>query len=249
MCARRRLMPGEETDEDPARNAGGAEQFMHITGTLVLDGDRYPVDCFNQRDRSWSQVRTERRNSVITPPIGWGGAYFDDTLAFNQFGIEPPDTNPAWKQVGLFPDAPADGPFHHWAWLYTRGEMREVALVRRTVQERDPITYMPTRQDIELTDETGATWLIHGDVVSMTEVYGWPNLMGHDGVFRWETEDGRVAHGPYQEVWHDAYQRAMTARYRAEHGARGSARGPIGGAGRTHRPDTAAVRSRCGRRT
>jgi hypothetical protein len=218
LVARRRLMPGEESDEDPARNPGGHEQFVHITGTLVLGGEEYAVDCFNQRDRSWSQVRTERRNAVVTPPLGWGGAYFDDTLAFNQFGLEPPDTDPAWKRLGLFPDVPPDGPFHHWAWLYTSGELREVPVVRRTVHERDPLTYMPTRQQIELVDETGASYLIQGQVVSMSEVYGWPNLMGHDGVFRWETEDGRVAHGPYQEVWHDAYHRAMTAHYRAQHG-------------------------------
>ena len=175
---------------------------MHVTGTLALNGESYgrrlrePARPFlvTGADRSW-------RGAVITPPIGWGGAYFDDTLAFNQFGIEPPDTNPAWKQLGLFENVPADGPFHHWAWLYTRGELREVPLVRRTVHAQEPLTFVPTRQDIELTDETGAKWLIHGEVVSMGEVYGWPNLVGHDGVYRSETEDGRVAHGPYQEVW------------------------------------------------
>jgi hypothetical protein len=220
LIARRRLMPGEEEHDDPARNPGGAEQFMHVTGTLELDGRSYDVDCFNARDRSWSQVRTETRAEVITPPVGWGPVYFDESLAFNQFGIEPADTNPAWKQLGLFPDVDPEKPSHHWAWVWCDGEAREVTKVRRNVTDRDPLMYMATAQEIEITDETGQTHFFEGEVVSATEVFGWFNIIGHDSVYRWKTEDGRIGHGPYQEVWHDAYQRAMTARYRSDQGPR-----------------------------
>ena len=219
LVARRRLMPGEaDHDGDPARIPGGAEQMMHVTGTLVLDGTTYEVDCLNPRDRSWSQVRTETRAEVISPPIAWSPACFGDDLAFNQFGIEAPSTNPMWKQLGLFPDVTDDGPFHHWGWILCDGELRELTSVRRTALDWDPALFTSSRVVLEMVDERDRTHRFTGEIISMTDVFGWPNLIGRDGVCRWESEDGRVAHAPYQEVWHDTYQRAMTAHRRAEHG-------------------------------
>jgi hypothetical protein len=40
----------------------------------------------------------------------------------------------------------------------------------------------------------------------------WPNTSFHDSVYRWEDEQGRVAHATCQELWFDTYHRAMLAR-------------------------------------
>jgi hypothetical protein len=47
----------------PYWNSGHLEQPMHTTGTIVLNGERIPVDCYSIRDRSWGP-RPEGR----TPP-------------------------------------------------------------------------------------------------------------------------------------------------------------------------------------
>ena len=46
----------------------------------------------------------------------------------------------------------------------------------------------------------------------------WPNLTFRDSVYRWESEDGRVTHGTYQEIWFDKFQRAMKAKKKAQKG-------------------------------
>src|SRR5262245_49338049 len=62
LFARAHIIPGEEHHGDPSKKPGGTEQMMRMTGELVLRGKRYEVDCFNPRDRSWSQIRTESRH-------------------------------------------------------------------------------------------------------------------------------------------------------------------------------------------
>ena len=46
LLVRGHVMPGEEDHHgDPGRVPGGSEQFMHMTGELVLNGERHAVDC------------------------------------------------------------------------------------------------------------------------------------------------------------------------------------------------------------
>ena len=61
---------------DLSREPGGSEQFMRVTGELVLDGERHAVDCHAPRDRSWRQIRVEKRGAVPVPPVGWSPMYF-----------------------------------------------------------------------------------------------------------------------------------------------------------------------------
>src|SRR5581483_7426965 len=134
LPARGHVMPGEEAHHDPGRRRAGTEQFMHMTGELVLHGERHAVDCHYPRDRSWRQVRVERYGAVPVPPVGWSPMYFGPDLIFNQISFEPLDTDPAWKGIYEVGDRPS----HHYAWIHTDGATREIVRVRRNVLEYHP---------------------------------------------------------------------------------------------------------------
>lgn len=209
MFARGHVLPGEEVNSDQALAPGGMEQLMHCTGELVLHGERYEIDCHEARDRSWSQLRTERRGAVNLPPLGWSPMYFGEDLAFNQIGFEPLDTDPAWK--GLY-EIPAGQRAHHYGWVSAGGSVRELATVRRNVLEYHPRTFAALRQELDAEDEGGRTYHFAGEAIAMAPVPAWPNVAAVISVYRWEDERGRPSIGTYQEVWFDVYQRAMANR-------------------------------------
>jgi hypothetical protein len=213
LLARGHIMPGEEQHHDPGRSPGGSEQFMHCVGELVLQGERHEVDCYAPRDRSWRQVRTEQQGGAVAmPPIGWSPMCFGGgDLIFNQISIEAPDTEPGWK--GIY-DVPEDRPTHHYAWLYEDGEVREITRVRRNVLARHPVTHSALSQEIEAEDDRGRVHRFMGEAVAASPIPAWPNAAFFDSVFRWEDEQGRLAHSTYQEIWFDKYQRAMNERAR-----------------------------------
>jgi hypothetical protein len=178
---------------------------MHMTGELVLDGERYAIDCHAPRDRSWNQIRVEKRGAPI-PPIGWSPMYFGPDLVFNQVGFESPDTKPAW--TGLYDVG--DRPSHHYAWIQRGEETRAITRVRREVLEYHPTLHSPMRQRIEAEDEQGERYSFSGEAIACAVLPAWPNLSFRDHVYRWEDEAGRVTHATYQEIWFDTYQKAMT---------------------------------------
>jgi hypothetical protein len=209
LLVRGHVMPGEEDHHDPSKNPGGSEQFMHCVGELILDGERFDVDCYAPRDRSWRQVRVERRGAVPVPPVGWSPMYFGDDLIFNQISFEAPDTNPRW--TGVY-EMPPDRPTHHFAWLVQGDETKDIVRVRRNVLEYHPRLHMAVRQEIEAEDEDGGVHRFRGEAIAAAPMPAWPNVSFHDSVYRWEDEQGRVAHATYQEIWFDRYQRAMKGR-------------------------------------
>lgn len=211
LLARGHIMPGEEDHhEDLARSPGGSEQFMRMTGQVVLEGTSYDVDCFAPRDRSWRQIRVERRGAVPTPPIGWSPMYFGPDLIFNQISFEPLDTAPRW--AGLYDVG--DRPSHHYAWVQREDETRAITSVRRNVLEYHPRLHVATRQEITAQDSHGEVYRFRGAAIASAAIPSWPNAAFRDTVFRWDDEQGRTAFSTYQEIWFDTYQRAMTARGR-----------------------------------
>lgn len=214
LLARGHVMPGEEDHHDATSEEGatpgGSEQIMHVTGELVLHGERHAVDCHAARDRSWRQVRVERRGAVAVPPIGWTPMYFGPDLAFNQVGFEPLDTDPAW--AGLYDVG--DRPSHHYGWVQRGSETRALTSVRRDVAEYHPRLHLPVRQVVEATDEAGEEYRFSGEAIACAAMPAWPNVSFHDSVYRWENADGRVTHCTYQEIWFDDYQREMKRRSR-----------------------------------
>ncbi len=210
LLARGHVMPGEDAHHDDTREPGGSEQFMRMTGELVLDGVTYPVDCFAPRDRSWRQIRVEKRGAVPVPPVGWSPMYFGPDLIFNQISFEPLDTDPAWR--GLY--EVGDRPSHHFAWVQRGEHTRAITAVRRDVLEYHPRIHLATRQEITAVDDRGETYRFHGEAIAAASLPAWPNVSFHDSVYRWEDEQGRVTHATYQEIWFAEYQRAMVRRNR-----------------------------------
>ena len=211
LLARGHVMPGEEVNSDPGNSPGGSEQFMHMTGELVLRGARYPVDCMYPRDRSWRQVRNEVP-AMPVPPVGWTPMYFGADLIFNQVGFEAPETDPDWS--GLY-ELPADRPTHHFGWISRNGEILSIARVRRNVLERHPQLHSATRQEVEAEDERGDVHHFSGEAIAVGPIPFWPNATFRDSVFRWEDEHGRVTHSTFQEIWFDGFQRTMKQRHSA----------------------------------
>lgn len=211
LLARGHVMPGEDDHHAATRalgsEPGGSEQFMHMTGELVLHGERHVVDCHYPRDRSWRQVRVEKRGAVPAPPMGWSPMHFGPDLVVNQVGFEPLDTDPAW--AGLYDMG--ERPSHHYAWIRVDGESRAVKQVRRNVLERHPQLYVATRQELEILDERGDRHLFQGQAIAAAPLPAWPNVSFQDSVYRWTDEAGRATYCTYQEVWFDRFHRAMKA--------------------------------------
>jgi hypothetical protein len=214
LFARGHIIPGEDVEKDPAMSPGGSEQMMHMTGTLVLHGERYDVDCYNPRDRSWGQVRTEsmqrRAKLPVLPPVGWTPMYFGPDLVFNSAGFVPESTNPNW--VGVYDVDPAL-PAQYFAWMIVDGENVEIRSVTRTVSEYHPFLYSAQRQrvDVELVD--GRRYGFEGETTAMCNAVAWPNAAIRVGTSHWTSDDGRECDNTYQEMWFDhAYQREMNRR-------------------------------------
>ncbi|HEY2564919.1 MAG TPA: hypothetical protein VGI44_14485, partial [Acidimicrobiales bacterium] len=206
---------------------GGSEQFMQCTGVLRLGPDDYRVDGATVRDRSWCQVRSEADR--LSPPVGWSPMYFGTDLMFNQIGFEPLETDPAWK--GLY-EVPADTPSHHFGWVCSDGVTRHLTTVRRSVTRYHPDLFAAMEQEISAEDETGRQYRFQGRALAMARLPAWPNFSFTDSVYRWEDDEGRIAHCTYQEGWWQRYHQAMARRYRRGHelgqsaGAQGSRNEP-----------------------
>jgi hypothetical protein len=206
LKARGHVVPGEETHT--GQNSGGTEQFMRYTGELVLHGERHEVDCVMPRDRSWRQVRSESRDANLHPPVSWTPIYFGEDFAFNQVGIEAPDTHPAWE--GLY-EVPEGAPTHHFAWISVGGEIREVTSVRREVTKVHPLLFAPLQMTIDADDETGEHHRFTGDAIAFCPIMMWPNISAFDSIFRWRDDDGRIAHGTVQTMHVEAFSHRMKA--------------------------------------
>jgi hypothetical protein len=200
LLARGHVVPGEDLHRDSKLLTGGLEQMMRCTGKLVLNGERYDVDCFNARDRSWGQVRPEGKRAVAAPPVGWSPMYFGEDYMFNQVSFEALDTNPPWKSLYAIPDT---APTFHFAWIIVDGEMRSIKSVHRHVTRHHPILCAAMEQTIRAVDETGRIHTFRGEAVAMSNMPSWPNAALRVGVYKWTDEAGRVAHDTYQEMWLD----------------------------------------------
>jgi hypothetical protein len=155
-------------------------------------------------------VRVEQQGGAVAmPAVGWSPMCFGEDLIFNQISVESPDTDPVWQ--GLY-ELPADRPTHHFAWLYSDGDLREIVRVRRNVLEYHPEMLAALRQEIEAEEADGTIHRFSGEAIAMAAIPAWPNAGFHDSVYRWEDEHGRVAHCTYQELWSDRYQRSIWAR-------------------------------------
>lgn len=204
LAARGHVLPDEAARAE--NQPGGSEQFLHFAGEVTLRGERIAIDSYGIRDRSWRQVRSERVDANLHPPICWTPAYFDADFAFNTMSFEAPDTNPPW--LDAFP-IPSGAPTHVFGWVSRGGEVRTLTRVHRRDITRHPISMHPLEMEIELEDDAGDIARVHGKAIAYAPLPQWYNVSTHESIMRWEDDRGRVAHGQVQSIWSWKAQQAM----------------------------------------
>jgi hypothetical protein len=137
--------------------------------------------------------------------------YFGDDLALNHVGFESVDSKPIWTEVyNLPPDRL--GPVCGWVYSRTADEALAIVSTHRRVLEHHPINFMPIRQELEISDESGTVRRFHGAALSTAVLPMWPNTNMRGAVYRWQDESGRACHTLTFDLWFDRWQRAMKRR-------------------------------------
>jgi len=172
------------------------EQAMRVRGELVLRGQRYEVDCFNIRDRSWGKSRPE--DNMPLPPVSWMTGVFGEDFAFNCNVLDQFEENPELK--GRF-ELPREKTLNG-GWLRRDGVLARIVSARKRVT-REAGTRLPIEIDLEFSDEQGRQVRIQGRLLAACPWQVWPNMIFMVCSMRWECE-GRVTYGDCQEAyWND----------------------------------------------
>jgi len=171
------------------------EQVMHATGTLVLRGTEYVVDCYPVRDRSWGEKRPE--DHAPMPPYTWVTGTFGADFAFNVGSHDDPARDPDWLDK-----MPAPGRIFNDGWVQIVGETRRITRAAKLTTREMP-TCRPLAHDYEFEDSAGEIYRMRGEIVAQTDWSGWSNIICHTGLVRWSW-NGRTGWGDSQEVqWND----------------------------------------------
>ncbi len=182
----------------PFFNGTHFDQPGHLTGEMVLHGERIPIDCYSVRDRSWGPRPAGRRrprpaDDTRPQPVFGGVGY--------SFGTEGPAD--AW----LTYSAPTedDDPVV-CGFLLRDGEYGHFLTGRRHV-DVDPGTGWPIRIEIEAFDDHGRRL----DAVGIAVSRHWKGL-GGDTLMNWQWHDGHQGWGEDQSYFARSVWAAQKAR-------------------------------------
>ncbi|HEX5806331.1 MAG TPA: hypothetical protein VFY31_08365 [Macromonas sp.] len=175
------------------------EQTMRMTGELVLRGQRYEVDCFDMRDRSWGKGRPE--TSMTLPPVAWMCGTFNKDFAFNCSMLDQASGNPLLKgELALDDDKALKG-----GWVYRDGKLGRIVRARKRVN-RDRLSLASVGIELQFTDEHGREFDMRGTLVAACPRQSWSNVWLVFNYMRWEC-DGLVGYGDSQDgFWGDYLQ-------------------------------------------
>jgi hypothetical protein len=160
----------------PYPKASHYDQTGRVTGTVVLDGERIPVECCAMRDRSWGP-RAERGYRRVG--YTWAAAPELSLLTFT---------------------SPGDGDREqvHSGYVRRDGELAQITGGTRVVH-RDPGDGWITAIDLDVVDELGRTTTGRAQAVSRLVLPSSTSLCTNTAL-RW-TVDGQDLHGEDQDVW------------------------------------------------
>ena len=163
------------TGAPPYPAAHHFDQIGRLAGTIVLDGETIPVDCFGMRDRSWG-----RRNERGYQRVGytWVG---DADVSLLTYTAPTADTDDV-----------------HTGYLRRDGRIGRLVGGHRTVT-RDPERGWLTRMVIDAEDELGRTVHAEADGISRMILPGSTTICINTSL-RFSI-DGRTVHGEDQDVW------------------------------------------------
>jgi hypothetical protein len=201
-----RFTPGQA----PAMHNPHLDQLGHLTGELILHGERIPIDCWSVRDRTWgprggphSQSRKPEHVQGRHPVKHPGGAkwreierergrgriqyifgHTDDRTGFLSF-VRPQDgTASGWSPMTV-------------GWLLKDGEFQRLDKTKSRMRNfRDPNTGWSAHMEVDMTDVTGRTMEAEGFSVSHMSEHG----SGSNALMRWEYE-GKIGWGEDQDGW------------------------------------------------
>lgn len=186
------------------------DQLGHLTGELVLDGERITIDCHSVRDRTWGPR---------------GGAHLQSRKPEHlrgEYTVREPG-GPSWRQVErqrgrgriqyIFGHAGAETGFLSFVrpqdgnaagfsplnvgWLLKEGRFERLDKTRSRMRNyRDPRTGWSAHMEVELVDVTGRSMEAEGFAVSHMCEHG----TGSNALMRWEF-DGKIGWGEDQDGW------------------------------------------------
>jgi hypothetical protein len=215
-----RFTPGQA----PALHNPHLDQLGHITGELVLRGERIPIDCHSVRDRTWGprggrhgqsqKAAHVRGEHLVLHPGGarWREIERERGRGRIQYIFGHTDARTGFLGFVRPQDGDADG----WSpmnvgWLLRDGEFQRLDRSRsRTKNFRDPRTGWSAHMLVDLTDVAGRTMNAEGFAVSHVAEHG----AGSNALMRWEY-DGKIGWGEDQDGWQLGHFQRMLGALRA----------------------------------
>ncbi|AMN45898.1 hypothetical protein ACG33_01985 [Steroidobacter denitrificans] len=178
----------------PAVRPGGFHftQAMRTSGTLRLHDERFTIDGWFTRDRSWGQER--RETSRLIPPFTWMAGVVDDDFAFHVLAFDSVDGAPDWLSRYQLAD------FENLVWGYVRqdGETQPLIAARKSTR-RGADGLSPTGYSLVLRDAAGVSHEIHGEVRARMPWQTWQNINVHFCQTRWHCARG-IGWGDSQDI-------------------------------------------------
>jgi hypothetical protein len=171
----------------PYPKASHYDQTGHVTGQVVLDGERIDVDCYAMRDRSWGP-RYERGYRRV----GYSWAASADLSLLTYTSPTSPGGNPGDSTPELV----------HSGYIRRGADVAQISGGRRTVK-RDPEHGWLTGIVLEITDERGRTTTATAEGLSRM-VLPIASAICINTSLRWTINDGTAAaavDGEDQDVW------------------------------------------------
>jgi hypothetical protein len=154
------------------------DQPGQMRGTATLNGERFEVDCYAMRDRTWGPHRPGARRSgdylwaIAEPDAHWHAI----TMASRDPGVD--------KVVG--------------GYLVRDGQLAELVSGKRRVLQRR--SGAPLRVILDAEDDSGRTLHAEGDVRTALRWLGWPGRLTFWTLTEWKWDD-LVGFGEDQEFF------------------------------------------------
>ncbi len=169
------------------------DQAGHVTGTMVLHGERIPVDCYSVRDRSWGprplgRPKPPPRAGGQAPSTGAGAGSFGG-VGYSFCAAGPGEAWLTYAVPGPEVEPVACG------FLLRNGEYGHILAGERRVTF-DAQTGWPLSITVEAVDEFDRRLSVRGDAVSR-------HWRGHggDSLVHWRWDDGVEGFGEDQSYF------------------------------------------------